>query len=100
MVLEKDAFKIACLLRLSPIHFGLVTAICAVTEISFPIYLLATCISMNVEMPLYVFAGTTLRSLADVSTMRLDTSQLVVIGVQCAVIGIAFIALTLVRVQH
>jgi len=94
MAMEEDAFKIACLLRLSPIHFGLTTSICAMTSISFPRYVLATFIGMNVEMPLYVFAGTTLRSIADTTTTGLDTTQWILIAVQGTVIIVLFVVLT------
>jgi len=74
----------------------LTTSICAMTSISFPRYVLATFIGMNVEMPLYVFSGTTLRSIADTTTTGLDTTQWILIAVQGTVIIVLFVVLTVV----
>jgi len=50
---------------------------------------------MNVEMPLYVFAGTTLRKFTDISSGDLDDTQAALVGVECTIIVVMLVVITL-----
>jgi hypothetical protein len=87
-------FGNAFLLRMAPLNFGMTTVVCALSEITFTRFIVATFLGMNVEMPLYVFAGTTLRTVADTTTGGLDGTQTALVCVQCAVIVILLVVIT------
>jgi len=95
MAMREKAFIYSFLLRMTPLHFGMTTLVCAVSEISFARFLLATFLGMNVEMPLYVFAGTTLRKFTDISSGDLDDTQAALVGVECTIIVVMLVVITL-----
>ncbi|XP_014681554.1 PREDICTED: transmembrane protein 64-like [Priapulus caudatus] len=66
IVERKHAFKVVALARLTPVPFGLQNAIFAVSKISTPVYIGATCLGLLPTQTLNVYMGSTLRSMEDV----------------------------------
>jgi|SaaInlStandDraft_5_1057022.scaffolds.fasta_scaffold11403_1 protein maelstrom len=64
--LENDAFKIIFLLRLSPLPFGIINALCAVTSVSLTSYSLSSALSMFPEELVLAFFGSRMRSVTEV----------------------------------
>lgn len=78
-------------------NVGFVSAICAVSNVSLAKYMLGSVLGTLLEMPLFVYAGSTMRTLADASDAALDTSQIVLIVVQVVVCVLLFIVMIVVR---
>jgi pyruvate/2-oxoglutarate dehydrogenase complex dihydrolipoamide dehydrogenase (E3) component/uncharacterized membrane protein YdjX (TVP38/TMEM64 family) len=69
----KEGFKIALLLRLSPVFpFNLLNYALGLTKISFGKYVLANMIGMAPATVMYVYLGSAARSLADVAVGRVE----------------------------
>jgi len=81
-LIEKEAWKFVFLLRFSPIPFGILNMILATTKIPLHVFIIAGVIPTCIEMAVYSYLGTTLKSISDaINSHHLGPVQIVMICV-------------------
>jgi len=74
--IEKHGFKILILIRFTPLPFGILNTICALTNVTFLKYVLATNLGLLFPNFVIVFTGTAAKSLLNLVTGKIKPSLL------------------------
>eukprot|EP01117_Protostelium_nocturnum_P003288 TRINITY_DN14257_c0_g1_i1.p1 TRINITY_DN14257_c0_g1~~TRINITY_DN14257_c0_g1_i1.p1 ORF type:complete len:292 (-),score=66.04 TRINITY_DN14257_c0_g1_i1:44-919(-) len=99
-----NGFPLIFMMRLTPVPMGIQNALFAVSDISFPVFISASALGLLPEMIVWVYMGTTFKSLQEMIYKQGDPNQQaennkkhkIIMGIQLGVTVILFILMFII----